>query len=82
MTLRSTCWPLPPLAVLALELFKLAVLSETKRRPLTRVSVRCEPKPYRSTKFCATPKPDCVLAALEGEAPNAGSSLRAEPTSK
>ncbi len=74
--------PLPPTALLALELFKLAVLEDTKRRPLTKVRVRCEPKPYRSTKLWAMPNPDCVLAALEGGTPKAGNSLRAWPTSR
>src|SRR6266513_2020793 len=60
ITFRSTCWPG---AVAPLK--RLAVLEETKRRPLMSVNVRCEPSEYRSTKLCAMPNPGCWLTALE-----------------
>jgi hypothetical protein len=62
--------------------FKLAVLDDTKRRPLTSTKVRCDPRPYRSTKFWAMPNPACVFAGLDGETLNAGSSASACPTSR
>ena len=48
---RSTCPP-PPADEKTVE-----ALAPTKRRPLTSVSVRCEPRPYRLTKLWPTPNP-------------------------
>ena len=66
MLLRSTCVPglTGPKIV--------AVFDETKRRPSTSTSVRCEPRPKKSTKVCPAPNGDCVPAALLPGGPKAG----------
>jgi hypothetical protein len=57
----------------------LAVFDETKRRPLTRVRVRCEPSEKKSTKVWAGPKEDWAPTPLLPGGPKAGSSCSAWP---
>ena len=53
MLLRSTWLPPEPVGPKIDDVF-----DDTKRRPFTRVSVRCEPRPRKSTKLWPAPKPD------------------------
>jgi hypothetical protein len=58
-----------------------ALFEETKRRPLTSVNVRCDPRPKKLTNVCPTVCVPCVvLSGLESDCMKPGVASSAWPT--